>query len=496
VHQEHIDNVVNIVSLASQTGSGARAPLRAFVLGIGSTVSTALCEGLARAGRGVALYAAQSSEIMAKCSRLVGAGIHPTITDVKIDWNATLTSPALLHSTEFVLRTPLRPLPPILQSPCELTTLYRNHRFVVHAILQTHHIPQEVIISGRIQNGVIDAFSIKVPVKRAKRFSTRSYSSAFLHVLAARNIICDFREGRLQPATTSPVPLELAKKAEIVRLGLRYQLVSEFTSLIGVDEGRSIEELERIWRRRRQRRHALRNVGQGVSASSPLKMLAKYVGPAPAWFNEAISRALGGRETLPDEEPGDSRSQSTSPTASDHSISSDWVDAGQNNPDRDGEDEDDGYSSGLTHSTMSSLESNSSIDVPWRRRHLARQRGEHPLRGSSPDVRGETIDKILPPRLQLRPEDLQLLGLQSYNGSFEPTEGLKQILGHDIESEANRLLVDVEVWTTVLALVHLEQRLVDQKELLEIVRDKVMEFVDRTVGRKEFERLRALVRID
>lgn len=62
------------------------APLRVFTLGIGETVSSAMCEGIARAGNGVCLLASSTETMVGKCARLLRAGRNGILEDVTLDW--------------------------------------------------------------------------------------------------------------------------------------------------------------------------------------------------------------------------------------------------------------------------------------------------------------------------------------------------------------------------------------------------------------------------
>jgi hypothetical protein len=51
-----LDNVIATVSQAATQAQKESSLLRTFVLGVGDDVSTSMCDGIARAGKGVAVY--------------------------------------------------------------------------------------------------------------------------------------------------------------------------------------------------------------------------------------------------------------------------------------------------------------------------------------------------------------------------------------------------------------------------------------------------------
>jgi len=56
----NLDNVIATVSQAAVQAQKESSLLRTFVLGVGDDVSTSMCDGIARAGKGVAVYVAVS----------------------------------------------------------------------------------------------------------------------------------------------------------------------------------------------------------------------------------------------------------------------------------------------------------------------------------------------------------------------------------------------------------------------------------------------------
>ena len=77
---------------------------------------------------------------------------------------------------------------------------------------------------------------------------------------------------------------------------------------------------------------------------------------------------------------------------------------------------------------------------------------------------------------------LQLVRLQSFDGSFPVSPQLVQILGRTALSRATEFHVIGTVWATVLAIAYLQKNLIGQPELLEGLVEKAMDFVSQIPG--------------
>ncbi|KIJ07833.1 hypothetical protein PAXINDRAFT_102786, partial [Paxillus involutus ATCC 200175] len=231
--------------------SPQEAPLRLFVLGIGSGVSSDVCSSLARMGNGECLFALEAENITGKCARLLNAGRSKNIERIDIDWghnNSGLSSPQVSFSPQFTFTLPagtpeLVPPPPIQQAPHTLTKIFSGIRFTVFAITSFKSIPASVKLVTKLE-GVQEPLEFKVDVIETKPFRSAEADSVvpLIHSLAAQRLIMELDEGR------GPLPIAVhgdallcseddLRRAGIMRLGLEHQLVSKYTSFVAVEKG-------------------------------------------------------------------------------------------------------------------------------------------------------------------------------------------------------------------------------------------------------------------
>lgn len=258
--------------------AAARSPhfVRTFVVGIGSGVSTNMCNTIARAGDGVAIYVADNEPFTGKLGRLVRAARTPPVRDIAVRWTdpdaneavdeadfemvdvessqedseAEVSRPAasipLFDSTHVDDEaetgpppTPkVEPLPPssIQYAPYKATGIFPGTRTQFWAIIDSasRKVPRSVTVTGKVSTtGALVEIDVAVT-------PTMASSALFIHALAAKALITDLEGGmhhalsrRFKPDTALG---QAHLMAEIIQIGVRYSLTSSHTSFVAVDE--------------------------------------------------------------------------------------------------------------------------------------------------------------------------------------------------------------------------------------------------------------------
>ncbi|KAJ7152012.1 von Willebrand factor type A domain-containing protein [Mycena filopes] len=250
------------------------APLRVSVLGIGDSVSTAMCEGIARLGHGTCMLVAEEEiTFTGKVARLLKAARTPVISNITVDWGREADEPEdgfeVVEKEEMVgakaaeakqktlnifdetvdpthldrsaappaPQVILPPPPAVQQSPLKIHNLFPGTRVNIYAILKgKSSIPTTVTLRGATPDGA--SITLDIPVTLSRLPSTPA-----LHALAARKIIQDLEDGQHAAALTASFKnpgdtdlLARTVRASIVRLGTTYTISSSHTSFVAVDE--------------------------------------------------------------------------------------------------------------------------------------------------------------------------------------------------------------------------------------------------------------------
>ena len=215
-----LDRAIGLVK-AAVTRAKER-PVRVFTLGIGASASSAMCEGLARAGNGICLMATESESILGKCSRLVRISRSYIYNDVTVDWGVR---GAIIDSLWTADSDPKV----VSQVPSTLPFFYPGDRFIVFAWVQgtKFTLPKEVVIYARPDSGgQMLQFSVPVQVVES---SPQHRLRPLIHTLMARRAIMELEDSDKEHRWST-------NRAAIIHLGTRYQLVSSYTSFVAVDD--------------------------------------------------------------------------------------------------------------------------------------------------------------------------------------------------------------------------------------------------------------------
>ncbi|KAF2440485.1 hypothetical protein P171DRAFT_524522 [Karstenula rhodostoma CBS 690.94] len=273
--QQEMFNYIN-----EQTKAG---DVRVFPIGIGGGVSSALIEGIARAGHGFAQMVANNEKLDSKIVRMLKGALTPHIKDyrleVKYDDNSvdsvteslhvhlhlgdkksdkTAAKPISLYDTDTVKEHPKAnestdifaglpkiDRPRILQAPHEMPPPFPFNRTCVYLLLSPAAAdakPKSVVLKGTSPQGPLE---LEIPIE------VRKTPDQMIHQLAARKATQELEEGRGwiteavtdgdKPGETTPISKRYPTKAallqrrEAVRLGVEFQVGGKYCSFVAVE---------------------------------------------------------------------------------------------------------------------------------------------------------------------------------------------------------------------------------------------------------------------
>jgi hypothetical protein len=455
-----------------------------------------MIEGIARAGNGAHLFAVHTESILGKCARLFRAGRTPFVENVTIDWgvpNDNFALPTVNFSTPSSSHNVrLRPAPVVQQSPASIKDIHAGIRLNIYAILTLRKtmVPKEVVLRGQLDGGG-DSFELTVPI-RGIQLEDSEHGPPLVHTVAAWRLIQDHQEKTAPLALAfNSAPEEEIRKASIVRLGERYQVVSRHTSFVAVDSGTDARPRARRGRSPSPRRSPMgSDTGQIPSSQSFITGLQGLIGsffnPPPTPNAAAPGAGLPG--AWPDADVD------VTPPAESARL-----------------DPDEGYKSADTFSTLSSLDGSSDSEwsdwsdaaPPISEEDAQMQRSPspklEPLRLAPNPIREARKQRIAAaaseppaPPPSVHPEVVRLASLQLFDGSFD--DSIRSIVGSQIFTEAAVLQVDNVVWATAVSIAFMSKHLKDQKDLLDDLLRKAVAFLDGTPdARRLVQRAKELV---
>eukprot|EP00127_Corallochytrium_limacisporum_P000458 Clim_evm14s13 gene=Clim_evmTU14s13 len=232
---------------------------RFFSVGIGSSVSHHLVEGLARNGQGTAVFVNDREPMQTKLQRHLKQAVAPALRNVSVTWGDEKTSSAegaeagdqepsvvgrvvksifgYRRADDDVNGTgkPEQKTTGIsttealtMQSPCVVPPLFDGERFLIfRRFADATSLPKSVTLSATVPS-FTSGMEIIEEVLQVTLTTDEIYEGLTVHRMAARAAIRDLEEGRVEKIGDP--------KPEIVRLGCKYSLASAHTSFVAVEK--------------------------------------------------------------------------------------------------------------------------------------------------------------------------------------------------------------------------------------------------------------------
>ncbi|KAI4656868.1 uncharacterized protein J4E78_006759 [Alternaria triticimaculans] len=274
------DQLFDYISKNTKNGN-----VRVFPIGIGGGVSSALIEGVARAGRGFAQMVANNEKLDSKIVRMLKGALTPHIQDYRLEVkyeddsvesvadnlrinlhldndnddkqtkapdadakpisiynpDAAEEHPKDGESKDIFAGLPELKRPTLLQTPHEIPALFPFNRTCVYLLMSpesSHLQPKSVVLKGTSPQGPLE---LEIPVE------VRKETDEMIHQLAARKATQELEDGHgwLSEATVGDTDVLLKNKyssqylllqrREAVRLGVEFQVGGKYCSFVAVE---------------------------------------------------------------------------------------------------------------------------------------------------------------------------------------------------------------------------------------------------------------------
>ncbi|KIV83556.1 hypothetical protein PV11_05574 [Exophiala sideris] len=255
---------------------------RFFTLGIGDGASSALVEGVARAGNGFSQFVGEHEKMDKRVVRMLKAALTPQISDytltvqyegesVSAEDDFEMVEPCERTSKTLVtdLKKPVEgkvrslfgtetteeraehpagrydhlpdiPVPKVLQAPHKIPALFPFSRTTIYIILSSegpHDIPRLVTLKATSDHGPLE---LSIPVQDVGIGQT-------IHQLAAKKVMQELEEGRGWITEARDAQHQLSKavnegkwdlivEREAVRLGVQFQVAGKWCSFVAVEK--------------------------------------------------------------------------------------------------------------------------------------------------------------------------------------------------------------------------------------------------------------------
>ncbi|XP_013399831.1 poly [ADP-ribose] polymerase 4-like [Lingula anatina] len=190
---------------------------RLFTLGVSATANKYLLRSLARVGAGA--YEYFDNKTKSKWEKKVKCQLdkvsQPGLTSVSVAWQQ--------YDDD---------LPPPVQAPTQITSLFNGSRQVVYGFVP--NCMQATL------KAMIAGFEVSTVVSTSDLSITKG---KILHRLTAKAILRDWEEGSLDDDRTQHEVLKMNRKNLIIQLSTKYSIVTQFTSFIAIEKREKDEDM-------------------------------------------------------------------------------------------------------------------------------------------------------------------------------------------------------------------------------------------------------------
>ncbi|CDS35741.1 von Willebrand factor A domain containing protein [Echinococcus multilocularis] len=212
-----ISNQDEVIGLVTRNQQSARL----FAIGLGDEVSTSLIWGVARAGRGTAVFIRSGDNLRAVTMSVLGSALQPMLTDVELKWDVKVDGKA----------------PEILTVPSQLPPLFSGVFMTAFGLFQADDSK-----SPRIEGTLKLSYKLNDTVhsqETAVQILPVEQENLGLHRLAAKAQLLELVDKHSALHANDGDKVDDSAKSEIrqqiVDISTNTNVISPFTSFVGVD---------------------------------------------------------------------------------------------------------------------------------------------------------------------------------------------------------------------------------------------------------------------
>jgi len=214
---------------------------RIFALGIGNAVNKCMLEGIAKLSQGTLPVVQADERLDKKLLKQLKEALEPTLQNVQIDWGVLNQATSVASLSGSPKGSPVMARKSVhrvgsqadirqiesRQAPYVLEPFRGNQFLRIYYLFYGKEHPKLVYFTATTPAGTI---KIEIPIEISKVIQGN-----LLHTLAARRILKDI-SNNMSPLHSTGIPTPKAIEDEMILVAKKYNLASQATSFLAVDE--------------------------------------------------------------------------------------------------------------------------------------------------------------------------------------------------------------------------------------------------------------------